>query len=78
MTCNLVKEVVTIDGDKGQKAKKYVNYFLIFQNGYKLPINVRLYDTDKVTGDKEELLKKVNFSNSQIISAFADDITNGK
>lgn len=77
MTCNLIKEVVSLKNKEG-KAKSFTNYYLEFENGYKLPITCRMYDTSKLNEDKREILEKVNFSNSQMINAFADDVSNGK
>lgn len=72
MKNNLIKVAKEIKAKDGSKARTIYNYYLVFENGTMLPITIRLYDLERATGDKKEMLEKVNFSNIQLLSAFAD------
>lgn len=70
MKCNLVKEKKSYEV-KG-KTKVVYNYFVITENGIRIPISCRYYDTEKADSSKKEMLERLNFSNAQMLYAFAD------
>ena len=73
MVCNLVKTCETYTDKKG-KQKKSFKYFLRFENGVEIPVELRLYITKSDNQKDIDKLTVINKINATKLLILADDI----
>ena len=73
MVCNLVKTCETYTDKKGKQKKSY-KYFLRFDNGTEIPVEVRYYITKSEKQEDIDKFTEINKINSTKMLILADDI----
>lgn len=78
MKANLIKEKKSFTDSNG-KARFTFNYFLVFENGQKVAIVARYYDTENIKDQQtKEHLTRANVVNATLLGAFADLVEDEK